>query len=347
MIYISGQILQGTSFQEGYLGIERGLIVETGDGQPPERPVREGIIVPSFVNCHTHVGDADVSLDPSLTLEEMVAPPRGMKHRALAAMDQTSLDLSIARARALMRVSGTSHFIDFREGGVEGANSLTKLKGPPYPKVMARPKGMEYDHEEVSRLLSCADGVAVSSVSDWEVDELDSLVEHVRREGKPFAMHASEGRREDMGRILSLQPSFLVHLCAADDGDMRMVADAGVPVVVCPRSNLFMGMVPPLSRMLDAGIALALGTDNFMNSDGDMRSETEMMARLLRSQGRDGLQAIQAAFVESRKLLNLESELPLTEGKAADLVVYEGRGSSPACDLLFRSGNGASMVCIR
>lgn len=128
---------------------------------------------------------------------------------------------------------------------------------------------------------------------------------------------------------------------------MREVADADVPVVVCPRSNMFMGKAPPLSRMLDAGLRLALGSDNFMNCDGDMRSESEMMARILRMQGRDGLEAINSAFIESRKLLNLESDLPLSEGKAADLVVYEGRGRNPACDLLFRSGNGASMVCIR
>jgi len=347
VIYIAGQILRGSEFEEGYLGIDRGKIVESGCGTPPERPVKEGIVVPSYVNCHTHVGDAAVSLDLSLSLEELVAPPDGLKHRALGKMTDEMLRSSMRIATGMMLDTGTSHFIDFREGGRNGAEALAGLSSPPHATIMGRPSALRYDEEEISSIIKTAHGIGISSISDWETTELDRLADHLHREGVPLALHASEGRREDIEKILSLEPAFIVHMCEAEDGDMRRVADEGVPTVVCPRSNLFMGRVPPLSRMVDAGLDLALGTDNFMNADGDMRAEMEMMARLLRSQGSDARLALEAAFISSRKLLNLDSELPFSEGRAANLAVYRGRGTEPACDLLFRSGNGAGMVCIR
>ncbi len=347
MIYIAGQILRGSTFEEGYLGIDRGIIVETGSGRSPERPAIEGIVVPSYVNCHTHVGDAAVSLDLGLSLEELVAPPDGLKHRALAAMSGDMLRSSILSATGMMLDTGTSHFIDFREGGIMGTEALAGLSPPPHATIMGRPSDLRYDEEEVSSIIDIAHGIGISSISDWERSELDALADHLHREKVPFAMHASEGRREDIDRILSLEPSFIVHMCEATDVDMRRVGEEGVPTVICPRSNLFMGKTPPLSRMIEAGMELCIGTDNFMNADGDMRAEMEMMARLLRSQGSDARLAIDAAFISSRKLLNLDAELPFTEGRAANLVVYKGRGTEPACDLLFRSGNGMGMVCIR
>jgi cytosine/adenosine deaminase-related metal-dependent hydrolase len=43
-----------------------------------------------------------------------------------------------------------------------------------------------------------------------------------------------------------------------------------LPVVVCPRSNMFFGMVPPLARMVKAGVTVALGTDNAMIHQPDL-----------------------------------------------------------------------------
>ncbi len=347
MRYVAGHILGPDGFREGHLGIERGAIVETGDGDPPQRPVLRGIITPSFINCHTHVADADVRLDLSLPLEELVAPPHGLKHRQLGSMDEDSQRASMRRAMDMMLRSGTSRFIDFREGGERGSAALRSLRGPPSPVIMGRPAGLSYDEEEVERLLRSCDGIGVSAVSDWRPRDLEALAEHARQAGRPFALHVSEARREDIEAVLSLQPSFLVHMCSASDADMRRVADEGLSTVVCPRSNLFMGLVPPLARMAEAGMELALGTDNFMNCDGDMRAEMECMARLLRSQQADASLALSAAFLSPRKLLNLQSELPMAKGGPADLVAFEHQGSDPICDLLFRSGNVRRTALIR
>jgi cytosine/adenosine deaminase-related metal-dependent hydrolase len=55
----------------------------------------------------------------------------------------------------------------------------------------------------------------------------------------------------------------LVHLADARDDELALVAEAGAPVVLCPRSNLHISVkLPPLLAMLDVGIRPALGTDS-------------------------------------------------------------------------------------
>lgn len=59
----------------------------------------------------------------------------------------------------------------------------------------------------------------------------------------------------------------LVHLTEARPDELRAIAEAGSPVVVCPRSNLAIeGKLPPLLAMREAGILPALGTDSLASS---------------------------------------------------------------------------------
>jgi cytosine/adenosine deaminase-related metal-dependent hydrolase len=41
--------------------------------------------------------------------------------------------------------------------------------------------------------------------------------------------------------LLELNPDFIVHGNEMTDEDMEDIADAGIPVVICPRSNAFFG----------------------------------------------------------------------------------------------------------
>jgi cytosine/adenosine deaminase-related metal-dependent hydrolase len=141
-------------------------------------------------------------------------------------------------------------------------------------------------------ILSVADGIALPSVTDMERSYVEKCADAAHKAGKPFAIHASERIREDMEFILSLEPAFVVHMVAATDRDLRMTADAGVPVVVCPRSNAYFGIAAPVVRMLDAGITVALGTDNAMLCTPDLRPEALMVSRMLSDAGRDPSEAM-------------------------------------------------------
>ena len=54
-----------------------------------------------------------------------------------------------------------------------------------------------------------------------------------------------------------------VHCVDVDAEDVALLRAAGVTVVLCPRSNLFIGRrLPPLDALLAAGLPLAIGTDS-------------------------------------------------------------------------------------
>jgi cytosine/adenosine deaminase-related metal-dependent hydrolase len=58
-----------------------------------------------------------------------------------------------------------------------------------------------------------------------------------------------------------------VHLVDLDDDDLLALAACGATAVLCPRSNGHIGgSVPPLPRLLAAGIPLAIGTDSLASS---------------------------------------------------------------------------------
>jgi cytosine/adenosine deaminase-related metal-dependent hydrolase len=72
----------------------------------------------------------------------------------------------------------------------------------------------------------------------------------------------------------------LVHLTDAKREELDLVAKRGSPVVLCPRSNIFIETrCPPLLAALDAGIEPALGTDSLAsNASLDVLAEARALA---------------------------------------------------------------------
>jgi cytosine/adenosine deaminase-related metal-dependent hydrolase len=74
--------------------------------------------------------------------------------------------------------------------------------------------------------------------------------------------------------------TLLVHLTEAQPADLERIAASGAPVVLCPRSNLFIETkLPPLLAMRAAGVAPALGTDSLAsNASLDVLAEARALA---------------------------------------------------------------------
>ncbi|MEF8879805.1 MAG: hypothetical protein V5A64_05380, partial [Candidatus Thermoplasmatota archaeon] len=86
MRYVEGKILTPSGFKEGYIGYKEEEIKEKGKGTPPEKPICKGLIVPTFINAHTHIADSFIrkkGIDLPRDLEKLVAPPDGIKHKML------------------------------------------------------------------------------------------------------------------------------------------------------------------------------------------------------------------------------------------------------------------------
>ncbi len=336
MFYVSGQVLTEDGFIHAHLGIDGGRIVEFGEGESPEGARHRGIVVPAFINGHSHCADGGVALPAGIGLVEAVAPPDGLKHRHLQDAGDEALQASMSRFMEQGLSYGVSGIVDFREGGLHGVRLLSEISSPQQRTILGRPLSPHYDHEEVDALLDHCQGLGLSGASDMDPRYLESLADHVHRRGKILALHASEERREDIDLILSLEPSFLVHMSAAEGPDLSRVADEAVPVVICPRSNLFFGIVPPVQEMHERGVLTALGTDNAMTCSPDMRAEGECLLRLLKSQGSDASGLLDTCFNRVRKILNAKSDISDMLGEKVDLAIFPGDGRAPLADLFLR-----------
>ncbi len=351
MRYVSGQVLTPDGFIDGHIGFEDGVIHEMGKGGC-KAPVAQGIIVPTLINSHTHIADYIVPLDLHESLEKLVAPPDGFKHRVLEAASEKNLKRAMVSMAAFMRCRGVTRFVDFREGGYEGSRLLSSMRGGyPRPLILGRPKRLQFDWEEVDQILSTCEGIGVSSISDWDYGVLADLSAYVRSKGKVFALHASERVREDIDKVLDLKPSFLVHMTTATGSDIEACAAADVAIVVCARSNLFFGREPPLADMVRSGATVALGTDNAMISLPDILVEMEFAGRLLRKQGLADLGPVfDMAMKNGRKLLNEKSPIAIggiEPGQPCDFMVIRSHGGNPITDLVLRSSStDPLLVCM-
>ena len=245
-MFWKGPVFTRNGFKGSGLNLESCDVVDNIDGE------ENGIIIPLFRNCHTHLGDtlAREEVPEGLSLAELVGPS-GWKHQWLASNDVGG---SIRAGMKEVVASGTGLVMDFREGGEIGLDKFEEMGYPGTVILLGRP-------ENGDKLPGR--NVGISSLADVG-DVASKLVERARNQGGLVGIHHSENKREDIHGIIRLKPDFLVHMCHATDDDLEKVKAAGIAIVVCPRSNAYFGNLPPLERMIDLEINLGFGTDNGM-----------------------------------------------------------------------------------
>jgi cytosine/adenosine deaminase-related metal-dependent hydrolase len=333
---VSGKIYAEGGFIDGYVRFENGVITEVSEGKHRGKSLAEGIILPYLSSCHTHIGDACLrgKIDRSASLEELVKPPGGLKHTLLAKQSDAEMIESMGAAIDEMRYFGVGRFIDFREGGLKGLMLLKQAISDhnyPVPIILSRPEGLTYSEQEVDSLLDGSDGIGISAVRDWPFDQLSLLASHVRDRGKVLAMHASEAVREDISKVLGLDPDLLVHMSSASAKDLEACKDADVPVVVCPRSNAGFGIKLDIAKMIDAGLDVCLGTDNAMLNNLSIIDEMRA-AYSSKSNSRplELLEVFKLAIDNPRKVLNDKAIITVGAGSPCEfMVVRAGVSDSP------------------
>jgi len=331
MDYVSGEILTVDGFQKGYLGFEKGKILENGKSSPPKNPVATGLIVPSFVNAHTHIGDSFIrnkKIDLPKDVEKLVAPPDGLKHKLLKEADENELIDGMEESINLMLKSGTKIFCDFREDGVFGVCLLkTALQIWNISSViLSRPDSLSYCKNEVDILLKGSEGIGLSSISDWEYSELQKIAEHTRKKKKIFAIHASERIRENINQILDLKPDFLVHMIAASESDLITVKENNIPIVICPRSNQFYGLKTNFDVMKKTGVNIILGTDNAMLNSPSILDEIHFLKTKYNLFSNEEL--LKMSTYTARKALKIDSCI-LGSNSKADFIVLDTKTLKP------------------
>tara|TARA_B100001123_G_scaffold436972_1_gene568322 strand:+ start:964 stop:1941 length:978 start_codon:yes stop_codon:yes gene_type:complete len=253
-MFWKGPVFTRSGFKGRGLNLENCKIVDGVDGR------EDGVIVPLFRNCHTHLGDtlARDKIPEGLSLAELVGPS-GWKHQWLA---NNNAGASIRIGMKEVIASGTGLVMDFREGGKAGLDKFEDRQYPGTLILLGRP-------ENGGKLPG--ENAGISSLAD--VENAPEIVEQARVRGGLVGIHHSENEREDIQGIIELKPDFLVHMCHATSDDLEKVKSTGISIVVCPRSNAYFGNLPPLERMIDLGVDLGFGTDNGMLCTANMLDE--------------------------------------------------------------------------
>jgi cytosine/adenosine deaminase-related metal-dependent hydrolase len=328
---VAGHVLVGRDLEvlPARISVGGGVIREiTEISSPPP-----AWICPALFNAHTHLGDtAGMDLPWQGSLEELVTPPDGLKHRILGETPRHVLLAGMRASIGVMIRSGTAGFADFREGGKEGVRDLREAaKGLPCrPFIFGRDGGE-----------GIAEGIGIPSIRD--TPDAGDAVARARKEGKLVAFHAGERDPLDIDGALAFDPDLLVHCTHAEEGQLREIADRGIPVAVCPRSNWILGVSssgahPPIRRMLDLGCTVLLGTDNAMFVQPDLWGEMAFLCTAYR---------IDPGEILGMAIRGAEGFLPagfIEEGSPARFLLLDPAGSNlsfsrdPVASLVKRAG---------
>lgn len=328
---LEGTILRGRGLEP----VEGRLVIEDGRIERIEEEAVESadIVSPAFVNAHTHIGDSIAKeAGGDLTLEELVAPPDGLKHRLLRAASREELVASIRRSLRFMREGGTAAFLDFREGGVEGVEILREAVEEIDIEALA------YARESIEAMEE-GDGFGASGANDADFASERAAA---REAGKPFAIHAGEGDPSDLTPALDLDPEYLVHVVHPEERHLERIEREGVPVVCCPRSNLVTGVGLPPFEELASRTTLALGTDNVMLNSPSMFREMEFAAKC---SALSAPEILRMATINGAEIAGVESG-PIEAGERAAVMVVDGDSDNlagardPVRALVRRAGIG-------
>jgi len=208
-----------------------------------------------------------------------------------------------------------------------------------------RKKMSEADLKQVNKMLDTADGIAINNAMDFTDPALKQLGKLCGARNKMICAHGAESSwyvetslkrtgLRDVERIIKYcNPDFLVHMVHANDRDLDLMAQNGVSIVSCPRSNTLTAVgFPPIRKMMERGIIIGLGTDNVCLNSQDLFFEMEFLSRMVRGVEQRKIpdfpssrEILKMATINGAKILHLDKDLgSIKEGKKASLVFIDG-----------------------
>ena len=346
--------------------VEDGKIIEISKESAEGKIIYvEGAVVcPSFINGHMHIGDSIIKDEGySLSLSEMVKPPNGVKHKALANATDDELIDAMKQSMWDMVRSGTTHFIDYREGGIDGIKLLKKASKdiPIKPIILGRDDSFYGDDPDlgkvrtaIRKILKIADGIAPSGFGEITEDVARIIVEECEKQSKISSIHVAESESNQIESLNKFNKteiekgvknnfSQLVHLTNPKRNDLELASNSSSNVVVCPRANATLNVgVCRLNEMLGLGMKPLLGTDNVMLNSPNMLRELEFSLKLMSVYYKSYInpkQLLQMATTNicSHKINEIVQKSVIDEGNFAEFAIFKSFSKNPYLNICNRS----------
>ena len=307
------------------------------------------LLIPGLINSHTHIGDSigkDVSLDSNV--DSRIHPVSVIKQKIVTETPKKELAKFIRKSATSMLRKGTTTFVDFREGGIEGIQLLKDaLKGNPIRSIILgridyyQTKGdiqkntpmPEFYKSELKSLLRNCDGVGISGPNENSNSNLHTYSKikklraiHSAETLESYSLSKKNSGKTEPNRALLAKPTFLVHMTFASKSDLRQASKKTRGIVICPRANAALAEgIPDIELMEKMNCSLAIGTDNVMINSPDLFREMDYLWKVsmaLHKKRVDPKTILKMATINAGKLLNQKIG-SIKEGFLADCIFLE------------------------
>ena len=314
-----------------------------------------GLLVPGFIDCHTHLCIAHTRIDP-------FGLPRSVRPLSAVPVLRTLLSLGVTTVRdawgadAGVRmavekgwIEGPQVLLSLRQVGTTGGigdlwaprtGPLDFFEDPSLPDPIFN--GADGARAVVRRMVRAgADWIKVTvtgslaigkGLEDLELteDELTALVDEARRRGgRRIMVHAHGARAAELAARAGA--GSIEHGTYLDEAAVEAMAEHGtwyVPTLSVTQSDpsataegAAEAHLESMRLAIAAGVRIAMGTDN------PVRPHTEVLWELrhLAAAGLGDAGALRAATIDAATLLGLADDRgEIAVGKRADLVLLQG-----------------------
>ncbi|GAA1551807.1 amidohydrolase family protein [Kribbella hippodromi] len=337
--------------------LEGDRIVDVGIGLDGDEAIdcQNNLLVPGFIDCHTHVCLSQTRLSP-LEVPRSVRPLSAvpvlwtlLRLGVTTVRDAWGADAGVRLAIAKGWIDGPDLLISLRQVGTTGAigdswsprtGSLDFFDDPALPDpifdgsdaaraVVRRMVRAGADWIKVTATGSMALGTGVHDVQ-LTLDELTAVVDEARRRGgRGVMVHAHGARAAELAARAGA--ASIEHGTYLDEAAISAMADAGtwyVPTLSVTQTDpehapegAAEAHRESMRLAIDAGVRIAMGSDN------PVRPHTEVLWELrhLAATGLGDAGALRAATIDAARLLGLADDRgELVAGKRADLVLLAG-----------------------
>lgn len=321
---------------------------------------RGRVLMPGFVDCHTHACFAGSRLDEwdmkraGASYLDILRQGGGINAtvRAVRAATRQELARLLRRRLGVFLAHGTTT-VEVKSGYGLSAKDETKMLeaiagaafdslplevvptallghaiDPEQPDFVGRTIGETLD--AVHALVASEGPEAVARVAvdayveqgAWSVADAVALFERAAALGHPVRVHADQFTSMEMvGEAVRLGARSVDHLEASTDADIDLLAASPTAGVILPSCGFHLdGRYARARRFVDAGGFLALAT-NFNPGSAPTISMPMAIALAVRHCGLSAAEAISACTVNAAEVLGLRDRGTIEPGARADLVL--------------------------